>query len=174
MRGSVVFGVTLKLLVINISSSFPAINTAACYQRCVTTCGAVAVVHRRQCWQRLPVVACYVVSANTLNCFKSRLDITEILFSDFCVEIQKTWSRGEVTVENCQLKSRLIVMWLCVRQPVIIRCHLYCVCCCSYVVMLRRINSNSSHGNDYVLADTDNRNDTAVGLTEQFYLGRPL
>jgi len=34
-------------------------------------------------------------------------------------------------------------------------CHIsYCVCCCNDVVMIRRINSNSSHGNDYVLADT--------------------
>ena len=36
MRCSVVFGVTLRLLVINILSYSPAINTAAYYQRCVT------------------------------------------------------------------------------------------------------------------------------------------
>jgi len=36
MRCSVVFGVTLRLLVINISSSSPAINTAAYYQQRVT------------------------------------------------------------------------------------------------------------------------------------------
>ena len=36
MRYSVVLGVTLRLLVINISSSSPVINTAAHYQRCVT------------------------------------------------------------------------------------------------------------------------------------------
>ena len=53
MRFSVVFGVTLRLLVINISSSFPAINTAAYYQRCVTTCETVVVVHRRQCLQHI-------------------------------------------------------------------------------------------------------------------------
>jgi len=35
MRCSVVFGVTLRLLVINTSSSSPAIKTAAYYQRCV-------------------------------------------------------------------------------------------------------------------------------------------
>ena len=35
MRCSVVFGVTSRLLVINISSSSPAINTATYYQRCV-------------------------------------------------------------------------------------------------------------------------------------------
>ena len=46
MRCSVVFGVTLRLLVINISSSSPAINTAAYYQRCVITYGTVAVVQR--------------------------------------------------------------------------------------------------------------------------------
>ena len=50
------FGLTLKLLVINISSS-PAINTAAYYQRCVTTNGTVAMVHWRPCWQHLPVAA---------------------------------------------------------------------------------------------------------------------
>jgi len=43
MRGSVVFGVTLWLLVINISSSSPAINIAAYYQRCAITCETVAV-----------------------------------------------------------------------------------------------------------------------------------
>ena len=37
MRRSVVFGVTLRLLVINILSSSPAINTAAYYQQYVTT-----------------------------------------------------------------------------------------------------------------------------------------
>ena len=36
MRCSVVFGVTLRLLIVNISSSSFAINTAAYYQRCVT------------------------------------------------------------------------------------------------------------------------------------------
>ena len=38
MRCSVVFGVRLRLLFINISSSSPAINTAAYYQWCVITC----------------------------------------------------------------------------------------------------------------------------------------
>jgi len=49
MRCSVVFGVTLRHLVINISSYSPAINTAAYYQRCVITSETVAVVHRRPC-----------------------------------------------------------------------------------------------------------------------------
>ena len=57
MRCSVVFGVTLRLLVINISSSSPTINTAAYYQRCVITCETVAVVHRRSRLQHLPVAA---------------------------------------------------------------------------------------------------------------------
>jgi len=35
MRCYVVFGVTLKLLVINISSSYPAINTAAYYHAAI-------------------------------------------------------------------------------------------------------------------------------------------
>jgi len=55
MRCSVVFGVTLRLLVINISSFSLAVNTAAYYQRYITTCGTVAVVHRRRCWQHLPI-----------------------------------------------------------------------------------------------------------------------
>jgi len=57
MRCSVVFGVTLRLLVINISSSSPAINDAAYYQQCVITCETVAVVHRRPRLQCLPVAA---------------------------------------------------------------------------------------------------------------------
>jgi len=53
---SVVFGVTLRLLVINISSSSPAINTVAFYERCVITCQTVAV-RRRPRLQHLPVAA---------------------------------------------------------------------------------------------------------------------
>ena len=49
---SVVFGVTLKLLVINISPSFPAINK---HQRSVTTCGTV--VRRRRINNTWPVAA---------------------------------------------------------------------------------------------------------------------
>ena len=54
MRCSVVFGVTLRLLVINISSS-PAINTAAYYQRCVITCETVAVNTGSQAIYRLRI-----------------------------------------------------------------------------------------------------------------------
>ena len=57
MRCSVVFSVTLRLLVINMSSYSPAINTAAYYQRCVITCDTLAVLHRRPCLQHLPVAA---------------------------------------------------------------------------------------------------------------------
>jgi len=46
---SVVFRVTLRLLVVNILSYSPAINTAAYYQRCVITCETVAVVLWRPC-----------------------------------------------------------------------------------------------------------------------------
>jgi len=53
MRCSVVYSVTLRLLVINIASSSLAVNTAAYYQRCVITCETVAVVHRRPCLQHL-------------------------------------------------------------------------------------------------------------------------
>jgi len=60
MRCSVVFGVTLRLLVINISSSSPAINNAAYYQRCVITCETVAV-HWRPRLQHLPVAALYTL-----------------------------------------------------------------------------------------------------------------
>jgi len=54
MRCYVVFGVTLRLFVINISSSSPAINNAAYYQRCVITSDMVAV-HRRPRLQHLLV-----------------------------------------------------------------------------------------------------------------------
>jgi len=47
MPCSVVIGVTLRLLVINISSSSLAINTAAYYQRCVITCETVAATGDR-------------------------------------------------------------------------------------------------------------------------------
>ena len=53
MHCSVVFGVTLRLLVINISSSSPAINAVAYYQQCVITCLTVAMVHGRPCLQHL-------------------------------------------------------------------------------------------------------------------------
>ena len=69
MRCSVVFGVALRL-VINISSSSPAINTAAYYQRCVITCGTVAVLH----WQpRLQHLA--YCSVNTSSQARYRLRI---------------------------------------------------------------------------------------------------
>jgi len=65
MRCSVVFGITLRLLVINISSSSPAINTTTYYQRCVTTCGGkVAVVYCRLCWQHL---ACCSINSRQLS-----------------------------------------------------------------------------------------------------------
>ena len=52
MRCSVVFGVTLRLFVINILPSSPTINTAAyCSDVSHSTCVTVAVVHRRPCWQ---------------------------------------------------------------------------------------------------------------------------
>jgi len=47
----------LRLLVINISSSSPAINTAAYYQGCVITCDTLAVLYRRPRLQHLPVAA---------------------------------------------------------------------------------------------------------------------
>jgi len=54
---SVVFGVTLKLLVINISSSFPAINKLRCLLSAIsaTTCGAV--VRRRRVDNTWPIAA---------------------------------------------------------------------------------------------------------------------
>ena len=55
MRCSVAFGITLRLLVINILSPSPANNTTTYYQWCVITCGTFAVVHRRPCLQHLPV-----------------------------------------------------------------------------------------------------------------------
>jgi len=72
MRCSVVFGVTLRLLVINISSSSPAINTATYYQRCVTACSTVAVVHRRPCLQHL---ACCIVNTGSRARYRLRIAI---------------------------------------------------------------------------------------------------
>jgi len=57
MRCSVIFGVTLRFLVINISLSSPAINTATDCQRCVITYHMLAVLRRRPRWQHLPVAA---------------------------------------------------------------------------------------------------------------------
>ena len=45
--------ITLRFLVINISSFSPALTTAAYYQRCVITCETVPVVHRRPRLQHL-------------------------------------------------------------------------------------------------------------------------
>jgi len=72
MRCSVVFGVTLRLLVINISSSSVAINVAA-YQRCVTTCETVAVVHRWPCLQHL---ACCSVNTGSQDRYRLRIAIS--------------------------------------------------------------------------------------------------
>jgi len=71
MRCSVVFGVTLRLLVVNISSSSPVINTTAYYQRCVITCETVAV-HRRP---RLQHLACCSVNAGSQARYMYRLGI---------------------------------------------------------------------------------------------------
>jgi len=72
MRCSVVFGVTLRLLVINISSSL-AINTAAYYQRCVITCETVAVVHRRP---RLQHLAYFSVNTGSQAIYRLRIAIS--------------------------------------------------------------------------------------------------
>ena len=63
----------IKINVINISSSSPAINTAAYYQRCVTTCETVAVVHRQRCLQHL---ACCSVSTGSQARYRSRIAIS--------------------------------------------------------------------------------------------------
>ena len=73
MRCSVVFGVTLRHLVINISSSSPAINIAAYYQRCVITCDTLAVVHRRP---RLQHLACCSVNTGSQARYRLRIAIS--------------------------------------------------------------------------------------------------
>jgi len=78
MRCSVVFGVTLKLLVIYISSSSPAIITAAYYQRCVITCDTVAVVHRRPRLQH--TVAALTQAVKPDICSESRFLLTPPAF----------------------------------------------------------------------------------------------
>jgi len=72
---SCLWRITLRLLVINISSSSPAINTADYYQRCVTTCETVAVVHRRL---RLQHLACCTVNTGS----QARLQAQN---RDFCL-----------------------------------------------------------------------------------------
>jgi len=66
MRFSFVFGVTLRHLVTNSSSSSPAINTAAYYQRCVITCETVAVVHQRPVDNTLPALPVAALAAGTI------------------------------------------------------------------------------------------------------------
>jgi len=78
MRCSVVFGVTLRLLVINTSSSSPTINTAAYYQRCVITCETMALVHRRPCWQHLACCTA-ALTAGTKARYKLRIAIATYL-----------------------------------------------------------------------------------------------
>ena len=74
MRCSVVFGVTLRLLVVNISSSSPVVNTAAYYQRCVTTCATVAVVYTGDPVENtLPVAA---LTAGTKARYRLRIAIS--------------------------------------------------------------------------------------------------
>jgi len=70
---SVVFGVTLRLLVINISSSSPAINTAAYYQWCVITCEMVAVVYQRL---RLQHPVSYSVNTGSQARYRLRIVIS--------------------------------------------------------------------------------------------------
>ena len=74
--------VTLKLLVINISSFSPAINTAAYYQRCET----VAVVYWRPCLQHLAYC-----SVNTGSQARYRL---RIAISAYPTCIQRHRQRG--------------------------------------------------------------------------------
>ena len=76
MRCSVVFGVTLRLLAINTSSSSPAINTAAYYQRCVTTCETVAVVHRQPCLQHLASCSVSVSTGSQARYYRLRIAIS--------------------------------------------------------------------------------------------------
>ena len=72
MQLNVVFSVTLRLLVINISSSSPAINTAAYYQWCVITCETVAV-YQRPCLQHL---ACCSVNTGSQARYRLRIAIS--------------------------------------------------------------------------------------------------
>ena len=80
MRCSLAFGVMLRLLVINISSSTPAINTATYNQRCVITCDTLAVVHRRPRLQHLPVAALTQASVKSDIGSESRFLLTPPAF----------------------------------------------------------------------------------------------
>jgi len=95
MRCSVVFGITLRILVINISSASLAINTAAYYQRSAITCETVAVVYWRPCLQHL--VYC---SVNTGSQAKYRLIIA---ISAYPTCIRRPVSEFPVGVLLCRL-----------------------------------------------------------------------
>jgi len=87
---SVAFGVTLRLLVINISSAFPAINTAPLTTSdiSVTTYGTVTVlVHRRPCWQRVAFPA--------LTAGIARL---RIAISAYPTCMWRPWSRRNIVI----------------------------------------------------------------------------
>ena len=134
MRCFVVFGVTLRLFVINISSSSPAINTAAYYQRCVITCETVAVVHRRP---RLQYLA--YCSVNT----GSQPDIG----SDFCLpHLHSTPPLGGFPSEYCYAvwhrKTRMV--WLPDGEEILMICF---------------IRFDTTHERDR--RQTDRRTDTA-------------
>jgi len=100
---SVVFGVMLRLLVINISSSSTTISRAAYYQRCVITCETVAVVHRRHCWH---VAA---LTAGTKAIYRLRIAI-----SAYPMHLHSTPQLGEFPSEYCYAvwhrKTRMV--WL--------------------------------------------------------------
>ena len=98
---------TLRLLDINISSSSPAINTAAYYQRRVITCETVAVVHRRPYLQHL---ACCSVNIGSQAKYACRL---RIAISAYPTYIRRP-VRGVPSLEYCYAVWRGItrVAWL--------------------------------------------------------------
>jgi len=106
MRCSVVFGVTLRFLVINISSS-SAINTAAYYQQSVTTCATMTVVHRRPCWQHL------AVAALTAGSEKARYRL-RIAISTYptCIRRPRWGGGGSVGILLCRLARKTRMVWL--------------------------------------------------------------
>jgi len=88
MRCAVVFGVTLRLLVINISSSSPTINTAAYYQRCVTL-----TLARRWPWSTGDGVYTVFAPVDEIVIRRSRSEITGryptcLLFPSWSRELQ--------------------------------------------------------------------------------------
>ena len=126
MRCSVVFGVTLRLLVINISSSSPATNTAAYYQRCVITCETCdceSMARTGNVWRSLPVYAHKYDHVTPLLMDLRWLRVPERVKFRLCVLIVALLERRRDIWQSwqCMLPVLLVVAY--------VQCHLLILSC---------------------------------------------